>query len=203
MKKFILVFLLATFLSAENAGKLIAFSGQVTLTKVGTKESLVLKNKNSSLSYGDVLVTSKGAKAQIELQNGESILLKENTRLELGGKATKNRMIIDAGEFLIGLKKKLGKDESFEVVTPACVTGVRGTVFWGLSDADKSSTYAALDHDIEIKAAGKSLILKPGQKIKIEFGKAPGLAEEAKVPLSFIDTFEIDGQVQGIKELLK
>ena len=64
-------------------------------------------------------------------------------------------MNFSVGEFLIGLRRKLGKGESFRVRTPAAVAAVRGTLFWGKSDENKDTDYVSFRDTIEIRAGGK------------------------------------------------
>ena len=44
---------------------------------------------------------------------------------------------------------------------------------------------------------------KPGDKVKIAFGQEPGAVEPANVPLSYLDTFALDGGIQGLDGLAK
>ena len=144
----------------------------------------------------------KGAKAQILFPDGSAILVKESTSLKISGKKGAVLARVPKGEFLIGIKKKLRKGESFRVKTPAAVAAIRGTLFWGLSDDELNSTYACFQHSIEIAARGKKVVLQPGEKTFIPYGKAPGKKEPADVPPDFMDTFEVDGTIEGFKEML-
>ncbi len=203
MKMVYIVLLITGFLLAEPAGLVKSFAGQVLLKKNHGKESVILRNKETELSYGDVLLTKGGASVQIELRNGEILFLKEKASLEITGTVGQNHLVIDVGEFLIGLKKKLASDQKFEVETPACVTGVRGTVFWGLAETNQNTTYAAIENQIEITAKGKKQLLKPGQKLKVEYRNGLGQVEDAKVPMAYLDSFFVDQQDLGLKTLLK
>ena len=79
---------------------------------------------------------------------------------------------------------------------------MRGTLFWGLSDDQLNSTYACFKDTIEIRAAGKTVLLKPGEKTMIPYGKAPGKTEPSKLTLDYMNNFEVDGSIQEFKEML-
>jgi len=192
------IFFAALF--AEEGGIVQEYAGDVVIA--GDKDAKVTAKKQK-INFGDTVRTGKDAKAQLVLGNGEIVLLKESSSFKLTGKKGSVKGVISQGEFLIGLGKKLGKNESFQIETPACVAGVRGTLFWGLADTNKNSTYAALENQIEVTAQGKSLILKPGEKTFVAFGKAPENAAPSGVKPDFLDTFAVDGQIQGLKDMLK
>lgn len=191
--------LLFTALFAEEGGVVQEYTGEVTIS--GDKDAKVTAKKQK-INFGDTIRTGKDAKAQLVLGNGEIVLLKESSSFKLTGKKGSVKGVISQGEFLIGLGKKLGKNESFQIETPACVAGVRGTLFWGLADTNKNSTYAALENQIEVTAQGKSLVLKPGEKTFVAFGKAPDAAAPSGVKPEYLDTFAVDGQIQGLKGML-
>ena len=130
--------------------------------------------QGAELFAGDTLVTQPGATAHVRFASGALILVKENASFKVSGLGKKVTVSFDKGEFLIGLVKKLEKDENFEVRTPAAVAGVRGTLFWGLSDEKLTSTFACFESELAISAQGQTQILKPGDKVQIAFGEKPG-----------------------------
>ncbi len=194
---------LASTAFAQSGGVVQEFVGDVVVLSGKDGKSVKVTAKKQKFNFGETIQTAKGAKAQLVLGNGEVILLKEESIFKLDGKKGAVKGIISQGEYLIGITKKLGKSESFLIETPACVAGVRGTLFWGLSDKDKNSTYAALENQIEVSAQGNSVILKPGEKVFVPFGKAPEKSAPANIPLDYLDTFGVNGQIQGLKGMLK
>lgn len=179
---------------------LIRKSGDVEIRAKG-KKVFKRAEAGAELFFGDTVQTLKGARAQVLFANGNAVLLKEMTSARLNGSAARVTVHIPAGEFLIGLKQKLSRDQFFRVRTPAAVAAVRGTLFWGQSDDDLNATYACFQHEIEIAARGQKVVLKPGEKSFIPYGKAPQKAEPSNVPVDFIDTFSVDGSVEGLKEM--
>ena len=181
---------------------LIRKSGNVQVRHKRSKR-FVKAEAGAGLFFGDTVQTGTGGKAQILFTNGNAILIKESSTLRLRGRPGAILVNIPTGEFLIGLKKKLLPGQTFKVRTPAAVACVRGTLFWGLSDKDLNSTYACFESAVEITAQGKTVLLKPGEKAFIPYGRPPRAKEAANVPLAYMDTFGVDGSIEGMKEMVK
>ncbi len=86
--------------------------------------------------------------------------------------------------------------------TPSAVASVQGTLFWGLTDEELNTTYACLENQIEIRGRSKKIILKPGEKVSIPYGHAPQKKEPANIAADFIDSFEVEGSVEGLKDMV-
>jgi hypothetical protein len=181
---------------------LVRKSGPVQVRHKNAKR-FVKAEAGAPLSFGDTVKTGAGAKAQILFTGGNAILIKESSTLRLNGKSSNILVNIPKGEFLIGIKQKLTRGQSFRVRTPAAVASIRGTLFWGLSDKDLNSTYACFESAVQITAKGQSVLLKPGEKTFIPYGKPPQAKEAANVPLDYMDTFAVDGSIEGLKEMVK
>jgi hypothetical protein len=196
--------LLSLLLLAASAGaqeaKLLAVHGRVLLRHGGRQSEAAA---GRALSFGDEVRTLKGSLAQVSFPDGATVLVKENTSFVLVGTIRRTTLSFSIGEFLIGLKHKLGPRETFRVRTPSSVAAVRGTLFWGLSEANQDSTFAALENELVVTAQGKSVTLKPGKKTKVVAGQPPAPPESANVPSSFLNTFAVDGSIQGLDGLLK
>ena len=181
---------------------LVRASGEVQVRLKGSK----VYGKAASgaqLKFGDWVQTLKRAKAHILFANGSAILIKESTTVKLNGQLGKIYLNIPKGEFLIGVRKKLARGQSFRVRTPSAVAAVRGTLFWGLSDDNLNSTYASFKDSIQITAQGKSILLSPGEKSFIPYGKAPGKKEPSGISPDFMDTFQVEGTIEDLKDLIK
>ena len=154
------------------------------------------------LLLGDEIQTAGKSSAHIVFLNGDTVLLKENSRLALTGTKKDVELSIPLGEFLIGLKRTLRGGESFRVKTPAAVAAVRGTLFWGLAAANKDTTYASFGHSVEITAEGKTIELKAGQTLKIPFGKAPEDPSPSTFKPSYLATFALGHSLEGLNKLV-
>lgn len=199
---FILGFAIA-HLQAEAILEKVKGDVRVQFTKGSKKFKTLRVRTGYVVEEGDVIRTRKGAMIHLKFGDGKIVLIKENSIFKVGVQKKNIRLDFKQGEFLIGIKKKLGEKERFTVKTPSAVAAVRGTLFWGLSDAHKNTTYACFENKIDISAQGVTKTLEPGLKVVIPFGKAPGKIENAGVPIEYLDTFAIDGTIHGMKEMIK
>jgi hypothetical protein len=130
------------------------------------------------------------------------VLLRDDSLVTLQGDRKQRALSVRFGEFLIGLRRKLERNESFKVRTPAAVAAVRGTLFWGRSDAkDKSTTYAGFGRTVAVRAKGKTVLVTPGKTVVVPFGQPPGPPEPSLLGLDYAKHFEIDGQLRRLTEL--
>jgi hypothetical protein len=196
-----LVALAAVAASAQDA-TLAKISGPVYYKTEGMEKFARAKG-GEGLIYGDTVKTGKGGVAHLVLKDDRgAVLVREEAYLVLEGTPARTELNFGFGEFLIGLKKKLVKGESFRVRTPAAVAAVRGTLFWGLSKKDdKSSTYAGFGHTVAITARKKTVVLEPGKTIVIPFGQEPGEPTPSAVGLEYAANFAVDGSVQDLGAL--
>jgi hypothetical protein len=205
-KRLILTAALAAVLSVGTAARAAdAVMGGVkgrVLVKTGNAESFYPARRGAPLFFGDQIKTEAGALAHVLFKDGATLLVKEKSDFTLEGNKRDTTVSFRVGEFLIGLKRKLRPDEKFRVRTPAAAAAVRGTLFWGLSDANQDSHYACFVDAIEITAQGKSLLLEKGQKVKIPYGHIADPPETADVPLDYMDTFAVDGALHGLKDMV-
>jgi len=207
MKKYLLLFcLFITSLATSFGydGKLIQLKGSVKILKHKSFK-IAVATQGMELNSGDVIKTEKGSLVHLEMPGGRIALIKENSRFKILSDAKKKHVNLefDHGEFLIGVKRKLKKEESFTVRSPSAVVGVRGTLFWGLSDEKMTSTYACFESQITVLAGGIMLALNPGEKVVIPYGEQPGTVNPANVPLTYLDTFKINDSLQNLEDLLK
>jgi hypothetical protein len=177
-------------------------SGQVLMKSRTTGNYFQIK-QGAPLSFGDQLKTGQGGLAHVVFKGGTAVLVKGNSRVALRGNKKDVLMDFETGEFLIGLRKKLTSNKSFRVKTPVAVAAVRGTLFWGLSDAEKTTTYACFSGSIAIEANGQNVTLAPGQTVKIPDGKPMDPVQPANIPSSYLETFAVDNSIQGLDGLLK
>ncbi len=197
--------LLALVLAAPAFGAdavLKAVEGKVTVRHKGEKR-FVIRPSGTELNFGDEIETKQGAHAHVVFTNGDTVLLKENTQFAMLGPARRTRLIISAGEFLIGLTRKLTRGDSFSVRTPAAVAAVRGTLFWGKTDENKTSSYASIERTITVTAHGKTLTLQPGQRVDIPFGAAPSAVTAAGITPAFVQGFAVDGSLEGLDKMME
>lgn len=180
---------------------LVKLKGTVYIRPAGAAKDLVAKG-GEELLFGDAIRTARGALAQLDLDGRGAVLLGEDSAFLLQGEPARTTLRFQFGEFLIGLRRKLTKGESFRVKTPAAVAAVRGTLFWGKSDEKKTTTYAGFGHEIAVTAQGKTVVVHAGETVTVPLGEAPSAAAPSAVPVSYTDRFRVDGSLQGLEDLV-
>lgn len=142
-----------------------AFQGKAFVRAAGATEYRPLR-AGQKFRRDDTIRTGDGGRVQVAFKSGATVLVKENSRFSLRSDKNGDALSFVRGEFLIGLRNRLKGRNKFTVRTPACVAAVRGTVFWGLSDDKKKSTYACFTGAIEITAEKQSVTSTQGQSWK-------------------------------------
>ena len=186
--------------SAQDA-TLAKVAGEVFIVAPGSRKRLPAKG-GESLIYGDMVRVGKGGVAHLTLGERGAVLLREETELTLQGSPARTVLNVPVGEFLVGLKRKLLRGEAFRVRTRAAVAAVRGTLFWGKSDAaDKSTTYAGFGHTVAVTAQGKTVLVTPGKTVVVAFGAPPAEPVASTVGLDYAKKFEVDGSLEDLEAL--
>jgi len=189
--------------SARAADAVLAqVQGQVYVLTSGSGRFVRAKG-GDELSYGDHIRTGKGAIAQLTLSDRGALLVRGVSSFTLEGDADNTSVRFRFGEFVIGLRKALTATQTFKVSTPAAVAAVRGTLFWGKSDADKTTTYAGFGHTIAVTAQGKTVLVHAGEKTTVAFGQPPADAARHDIPTSYFDNFKIGGGLQNVEQLVE
>lgn len=204
MKRLVLAVLaaaLAVPASAQDA-TLVKISGPVSILAGGGRRFFKASG-GEQLLFGDTIRVGKGGIAQLALADRGAVLLRDETMLTLQGTSRRTRLSFRVGEFLIGLRKKLDKGESFKVRTPAAVAAVRGTLFWGKTDDKKATTYAGLGRQIAVTAQGKTVVVAAGRTTTVDLGSEPSAPKPHDIPMSYWSNFAVDGGLQGLEALVE
>ena len=154
------------------------------------------------LLYGDAVKTGSGAIAHVLIGERGAVLVRENSEFVLQGNPQNTTLRFSFGEFLVGLRRKLERGESFRVRTPSAVAAVRGTLFWGKTDAKKTTTYAGFGHAISVTAKGKTVLVQAGETTTIPFGAPPAEVKPSLIPVSYTDNFRIGDSLQDLESLV-
>lgn len=136
-------FFVSFFLNAEEAKE--EFVTQPLTVAVLLGEAEVLSKDTAiwrpvrvgdKLFEGDRIKTAEGAKAELLLEDGSFIRLREKTTLiikttrqKISTQATEHNLELRVGEIMLELKE-LNKGSTFEVQTPTAVAAVRGTTYY-------------------------------------------------------------------------
>lgn len=192
---------LAPLFAAENDAVLVRAKGPVSVKAEGDGKFVKAK-EGATLLYGDTVRVGKNGVAQVTLGEGAAVLVREETEFLIGGTPAQTELNFSFGEFLVGLRRKLGLRQSFRVRTPSAVAAIRGTLFWGRSDKkDKSTTYAGFGGKVMVEAQGQMSEVLPGQTVTVPFGKPPSAPVTSTVTLDYAGKFMVEGTLQGLETL--
>jgi|CXWL01.1.fsa_nt_gi hypothetical protein len=196
------VLIVTAFSASAQDATLVKIKGRVSRRVAGSKTFVAVKG-GEGLVFGDAIHVAKGGVAHLTLSDDRgAVLLRDETLMTLKGAAGKTELSVAYGEFIVGLRKKLAKGESFKVRSPAAVAAVRGTLFWGKSDkADKGAAYVSFGHVISVRAQGKTVLVEPGQTVTVAYGQAPTEAAPSSIGLDYAQNFAIGGSLQGVDAL--
>jgi len=128
MKRFLgLAMVLLSFpaMAAEKAGEISRFEGKVLLYRDGGVRGDTLERPGAEISVGDSIATKRDAAAFIRFVDGNRIIVKENSTLNI--KALK-QAALGNGTVLFDIRKR-GGVKGFEVTSATVTMGVRGTRF--------------------------------------------------------------------------
>lgn len=187
--------------AAARDAVLVKASGKVWVKAEGTEKYVPVK-EGAQLLFGDSVRVGKRSVAQLTLGENAAVLVREDSEFLLGGTAEKTELDFSFGEFLIGLRKKLGLRQSFRTRTPSAVAAIRGTLFWGKADKkDKSTTYAGFGGKVVVEAQGRMAEVTPGTTVTVAFGKPPAQPVPSTMTLDYAGKFMVDGTLQGLESL--
>ena len=179
--------------------RVLKVAGPVSIRALG-HQGFMPGDTGASLIPGDELKTGPGGIAQVELGDGVVLVVGGRSDVVLGGEADDALMQFKLGEWLLGVFHELPKGRSLRVATPQAVAAVRGTLCWGKTDP-RETQVAAIEHEVEVTAAGKTITLKPGQLSRIPSGQPPASPVAFAVPAETVDRLRIEGSLGGLEGL--
>lgn len=162
---------------AQDAGewdaRLSESSGEVTVFTADEPEG-VPANGELPLQAGDRVKTGAGGSAEITLDDGHVIRLREHTDFTLSGlDKARTEFSLALGSFLAKVQKLLGGHE-LRVRTQTAVAAVRGTEFAVEVDEDSTVVGVFDEGKVEVKGEGAGVeLLNANMETKIPRGQAP------------------------------
>lgn len=132
---------------AESIVKVIAVKGSPKITKVNTTSQVDCKT-GLAIDDGDRIVTAGGDAVEIAFTDDLSNVIKisENSDVYIRKGQEPYKIELLNGE-IMALVKKLSPDSSFEIKTPAGLSGARGTG-WGSGTNGRNATFSAFENSI-------------------------------------------------------
>lgn len=189
MRKILIGLIAAVFVPAElfAANAIVkSVSGDVKCLKAAT-QSLVALEKGSFLAAPDEVETGADGSVLLVLDTGSEIKIGANSKMKIADLTESDTLLdLTLGE-LEAKVKKLKKNMSFKVQTPASVCAVRGTRFSVAVDNSgktKITVFAGIVSAREISGIGEEIFIRPNQFLEV----IPGVAPSKAVDLSFTPT---------------
>lgn len=168
-----------------SVGYVSMVQGDVSLEREG---KMIKPTEKFPLRVGDVIVTGKGAKIQLALNDDSIITINEKTRFEIrqfaieGNKRT-GRFGLAVGSLVSDVKKYIGGDNIFEIHGPQAVAGVRGTVFTVAvvigANGIPTMTVSVVSGLVSVASAAGSVIIGAGQMATVVGAGMPTVSAAA------------------------
>jgi hypothetical protein len=153
--------------AADAVGKVVSSLGSAFLDRADGK---VTANDGVPVLLHDLAETSEASRLEL--------LIGEVTRVKLGAKA---KFQIDRFVPAIAAKLRIegaflvehgpGAEPDLEVETPYALIAARGTKFWGGPSNGVFGVFV-VDGEVEVRAAGKSVVVAPGMGTDIKVSQA-------------------------------
>jgi len=152
--------------------RITAVTGEVVVHPAGGGDE-VSGDADMPLEEGDRVTTSAGATAEISLDGGSLIALRENTDFTLENtRKSASIFSLSLGSILAKIQK-LGS-QSLSVRSPTSVAAVRGTEFGVDVEGEQSHVGVFDEGRVEVKGqTGGLTVLTPNQETSVARGMAP------------------------------
>lgn len=111
--------------AGDKAGEISKLEGKVLVYRGGGVRGEAVEQPGTSVGVGDAVTTKREALAYLSLIDGNRVILKENSTLNIKGVRTGD---VGGGTVLFDVRKR-GDLKGFEVTTGTITMGVRGTRF--------------------------------------------------------------------------
>lgn len=175
----------------RSVGAIVSWSGFVFISRDGLDDMIEVED-NESLYKGDVILTAKGSRAKILLNDDSILNLSGGSTFKIRDFVHKKKKAFRFVSFkmITGSVRTLvskyfgGKGSGFEIATDTAVVGVKGTDFIVDIAKDGTSEVFSLSGKVTTRgpseAADKAVILRPGYKTRAVRGKRPTPPEKFK-----------------------
>jgi len=182
-------------------------SGEVSFQRPDDQATWIPALEGMQMGLQDTLMTSKSSEADVDVDENQHVWVGEQVRMAVDTllNTVKNskvaRLRVDTGALYVRIQRKLATDEAFEVITPTCIMGVRGTEFVVVTrGADtqlfvlEGSVKAALNPKDLSNLAGRAygeelpedswIVVEAGQMLEVPWGVS-GIESLKANPIDF------------------
>jgi hypothetical protein len=180
-----------------NASKLIQVEGQVSLIKNGNVSKAGL---GTVVTTDDQIKTGSDSRAKIQIGDGAVVCVEANSSVKVRDLfkdpvtgQEKTKVEFQSGKSMLSITKKLSAQDTFDVMTPSAVAGVRGTEFLVDAEDPAASKIAVTKGAVVVRKRIAALDDAPvGTTQSPEIKEAlKQLAESQEVPLAVNQEFAV------------
>ncbi len=162
------------------AAKIVALSGDVSLTPAGSKlqQELLIDTR---IQLGDLLQTGPSASAAVEFADGSIVTIRQDTSVLFDHLSAYSdtgmvdtRLRLTNGRVDIRAKPAAGPGSRFEIHTPAAVSAVRGTEYRASAEAAlKTSWVEVLEGQVAATGGEKTTLVPAEFGTRVVLGEPP------------------------------
>lgn len=134
---------------------------------------------NDSIARGSRLKTGDRSAVEVTFEDGDSLLLRANTDMELARMERKGllhrayRLFLDFGQVLSRVRTMTGQESRFEIRTPSALAMARGTDFRVSVNAENATRCEVLDGEVGVRSRAGSVAVTKGEGTIVEKDAAP------------------------------
>jgi len=167
--------------------------------------------KGLALLHDDSLITKIESWASLEFNEGQYVLIEENSTIEiseLSNDLENIEIALQTGKIWVVITDTLTDSESFKVTTPTCSMSVRGTVFYVSCDVDGNTQLVVYEGFVELQvddviyqvsASAVDVTVENGEVTDTQFA---WLGEDEAAPFFVRGTIGPGGVLEELRERL-
>ncbi len=159
--------------------------------------------EGASVKTGDKIQTGPGAFCEVVFNTGNVFTLEENTIASIDW--GKYRITLDKGAIASvfdKLKKIIGTDRKFTIVTPSAAAGIRGTVFY-IKVEDPQNTYVCTcNGELSLSGGEKQFDSPAGHHKAFRFTKEGTTVRVSSAKLLYHDDAKMDALAADINQTI-
>lgn len=161
------------------AGGTVAFArGDVRHFRTGGDDGRQLRT-GDSLEEGGRVETGEDGAVEVSFADGSSFLLKPNSVLSLVQSREKGNwfvfrdLFLQAGRVVSRIRKATGREQRYNIRTPAAVAGARGTEFRVSVDGEETTRSEVLAGEVAVEALRREVRVRDGEGTGVRKGEVP------------------------------
>ncbi|MBN2124700.1 MAG: FecR domain-containing protein [Deltaproteobacteria bacterium] len=175
---------------ADGVVAFVKGDAEVCLKKEGTWRKVRL---NDRILRGSRLKTGDGSTVEIAFEDGDSLLVRSNTDIEMALMEKKGlfhrvyKFFLDAGRTVSKVKQATGQETRFEVQTPSALAMARGTGFRLAVNTENTTRCEVLEGEVGVQGRKGSVSVGEGEGTVVQKDAAPMKPRRLLPPPALLD----------------